>query len=201
MRRQDVNELHYIASIGNILSIKEHGILSHNEVRRRLIVVDDISNPEVQERRQKKRLPGGALLHDYANLYLNGRNAMLYCMKNKRHDLAVLAINPEILELPDVVITPENAAIEGNARFLPSPDGLEILDKDEIYAKWWTDGDKIAQERKKKRMMAEILVPNCVEARFINSAKVCNQKAKEAVEALGCGLSVAIDRHFFFGWD
>ena len=72
----NANYLYNITSIENLESILIHGILSKNKVSN-LTRHIDISNAEVQHRRDNVVLPNGKMLHDYANLYFNPRNAML----------------------------------------------------------------------------------------------------------------------------
>ena len=66
----------------------------------------------VQGIRARKRVPGGMVLHDYACLYICARNPMLFkrCQA-MRDDLCVLAFDPAVLDIPDVVIADHNAAL------------------------------------------------------------------------------------------
>jgi hypothetical protein len=75
MDRTEVTELHYLAPIANVRSIMERGLLSHHRASRLSRI--DISMQEVQDTRAKKHVPGGLSLHDYVNLYFNGRNKMM----------------------------------------------------------------------------------------------------------------------------
>jgi hypothetical protein len=80
MERSRVRELHYITDIANVPSILDHGILSHRLVERLVGPHITAASPEVQVRRAGKRMWTGRsarALHDYANLYLDARNAML----------------------------------------------------------------------------------------------------------------------------
>jgi hypothetical protein len=73
MNRSDVKELYFITYIENVLSILNRGILSHNKSRK--LMLRDISEKGVQERRAKKKIPGtNKSLHDYANLYFDAHN-------------------------------------------------------------------------------------------------------------------------------
>ena len=63
MNREDLEELHYITLIANILSIRERGILSHNRAKK-IPHDDSMAMPEIQERRKNKIVPGGNKLHD-----------------------------------------------------------------------------------------------------------------------------------------
>jgi len=72
MNRTDLQELHYITPIANLPSIRQHGLLSHNRVKK--LPSQSIAMPEIQERRERVQIPGGQPLHNYVNFYINARN-------------------------------------------------------------------------------------------------------------------------------
>ena len=55
MNRDEITELHFIAPIGNVPSIIQHGILSHRLAGR--IDHHSVAMPEIQERRKNKQIP------------------------------------------------------------------------------------------------------------------------------------------------
>src|SRR6266480_1769672 len=202
MNRTDLRELHNIAHFANLPSILTHGILSHNRARKRNPT--SIANQEVQEIRHSKSVPGGRPLHDYANLYISARNAMLYKVLGlpdspaPRHLLVgVLGVNTKVLDLPDVVITDRNAAASLSL-FLPSPSGLERLDKDMIFARYWTDEDPIVEMNKRESMMAEVLVPDKVAPGFLQRLYVCCEQAKRAASGMRLKIPTTVNRGLFF---
>src|SRR5690606_32670158 len=76
MTYDEVPELHFITPIENVSSILEHGIVCNRlaaKFRHHSIALD-----VVQQRRAEIRIPGGAPLHAYANLYFHARNPMMY---------------------------------------------------------------------------------------------------------------------------
>lgn len=79
-----VKFLFNINDLRNLKSIFQHGILSKNEKLIRDISSTDLSNPDVQKRRDDKRIPNHGMLHDYANLYFNPRNPMMYYLINHK---------------------------------------------------------------------------------------------------------------------
>lgn len=83
MNRADVAELHYITAIANVPSMLQHGILSHKLADE--LVHDSVAMPEIQERRENKRVPGGRMLHEYANMYLDAHNPMLSAIESAEH--------------------------------------------------------------------------------------------------------------------
>lgn len=154
MELNDIKELYYITPISNIESIMKHGILSHNKAKK--IKHESIANQDVQGLRANKKIPGtGRDLHDYVNLYFDAHNPML-CVKSKENDIiCVLCIKKKILSFSDeIIITDQNAA--KSCWFKTVAEGLPLLKKNEIYAKYWTN------KRLKGIKCAEVLVPNMI---------------------------------------
>ena len=195
MRRDELTELHYITAIANVPSILSNGILCHNRVAS--IPHTDVSMAEVQDIRQGKRVPGGDLLHNYANLYFSARNAMLYKLLARRNELAVLRVSPDVLDLPNVVISDGNAAV-GFTGFAPAPVGLVIVDSDLTFAQRWTHADPYEYRRRKAACCAEVLVPRSVPAKYIEGAFVASNLALRRFRALDVDLPVSRRRHLFF---
>lgn len=126
LRRSDIQELHCITPIANVPSIVRRGILCHE--RARAVAHISVADAEVQTRRASKRVPGGLRLHEYANLYIDARNVMMYVRKDGHLDLCVLRVSTDVLDLMNVVIADRNAAAD-LARFAPSPTGLALIDR------------------------------------------------------------------------
>jgi hypothetical protein len=197
MKVGELDYLGYITAIANVPSIIDAGILSHNRACRRSHI--DISMESVQDIRARKRVPGGLVLHDYACLYVCARNVMLYkrCL-TMRDELCVLAVEPAVLDLPDVVIADHNAAAS-IAAFGSYPDGLEALDYDKIFARYWTHPeDPMAEDRHRKEMCAEVLIPHRVDPAFIREAYVASSTARTGFADLGIDRNVTIKSDRFF---
>jgi hypothetical protein len=195
--RADVPRLYYITAIANLPSIIALGVLSHSRAARVAGHVS-IANQEVQDRRAGKRVPNGLMLHDYANFYINARNAMLFSLLDDHCDeMCVLGLAPELIDLPDVVVTDGNAAVQW-VTFRPAAEGLQRLDRDVIFLRYWPDPDPIVEERQRQAMQAEVLIPHQVPAQFVSEARVANATARKAVSDVGFALSCRIDRYMFF---
>ena len=164
MQREEIKELHYITHIDNVPSILQQGILSHRVANR--FAHKSVADEEVQSRRAKRTIPGGLRLHQYANLYFNARNAMMYIITRQMEipceDLTVLRIANAVLDRSDVVITATNAAAAVNPLWHTVLEGLPMLDATTIYADSWNHADMHAKRHHKQQMMAETLVPNRV---------------------------------------
>lgn len=196
MNRSDVKELYFITYIENVPSILNRGILSHNIISRN-INFRDISESGVQERRTKKKIPGtNKSLHDYANLYFDAHNPMLSKRRSENDKICVLIINNMVLDIDGVIITDQNAARE--CWFKTVVEGLQLLNKEEIYTTFWTDNsDPIKEYKQKGIKCAEVLVPDCVHSDYIIGAYVANSVAFDNL----CNLSdinVIIKSELFF---
>jgi hypothetical protein len=195
MNRADITELHYITMMLNVSSILKRGILCYREVQRH--EHHSVAMPEIQIRRAKKRVPGGLHLHDYANLYFCARNPMLFKRKDSHMDLCVLRVSLDVLDLAGVVVTDGNAASDYTG-YWPSPAGLDKVDKIRVFAEYWTDQDQISAWQKKSIKCAEVLVPKCVDARYITGAYVSCEEAKQSLGRFAPDMNVTIDAHLFF---
>lgn len=199
LRAADIDELHFITNIDNVPTILEYGILSHNEIRRRRLEHCSVADPEVQARRAIKVIPGGRKLHDYANLYLNARNPMMYVLlrSNNHEDLCVIRIDKAVLNLENVVISDENAA-RGWARFEPLPEGLRMIDREELFSNSWDHTDPYEKQRLKGIMCAEILVPTSVKKDYIRGAYVSSNVGNTSLSSKCSTLPITINSHLFF---
>ena len=200
MNRTDFQELHYITTIRNVPSILSRGILSHK--RSQEIKHNSVAMEAIQERRKKKIVPGGRPLHEYVNLYINARNKMLYKVLNEgsvQHtDLCILRIKTDVLDLADTVVVDRNAASD-YAGFYPASHGLKYLDRDLIFAEFWTHPyNPIEEWQHGSVICAEVLVPDRIDPSLIMGAYVSCPEAKTALEALEIDIPVTINSHLFF---
>jgi len=202
MKREDIKELHYITHIDNLLSISKNGILSHEKSKK--MQHKSVANTEVQEHRAKVVIPGGRKLHCYANLYFNARNPMMYVIvvDNEKHkELAVIQVDPSVLDGDGVIISDRNASSK-YVRFYPSPDGLAKLNKDYIFAKYWTDSDPFIELEKRSTICAEVLIPDCIPPEFIKGIHVsCNESLEKVKSLLISSLfidKISINTDLFF---
>lgn len=200
MHRSQIGELFYITNVGNIGSIRRFGILSHNGAARFAHSTVDLQ--AVQDIRAHVRVSRSRMLHDHANLYVCGRNAMMYYVTghNPIDEICVLRVSPDVLDLPDVVVTDGNAARQGMTRFRDSMTGVAALDYERVHAEWWSNHPTAAENYEHKRVkQAEVLVPDRVDPRLIIGAYAPTVTAASAVEAASRGrLPVIVARYPFF---
>lgn len=189
-----VREFQCIMPLANVPSVLQRGILSHERASK--FEHESAAMQEIQERRDRKRVPGGLRLHQYANLYFHARNPMLYKRKENAASLCILRVSTEVRHIQGVVITDQNAASDW-VRFL-HPDQYQLLDFDSIFAMDWRHpNDPIALRRHRLQKCAEVLVPHVVEPTFLLGAYVANQDAASRLRQV-CNLSITIDAGMFF---
>ncbi len=192
-----ITEFHNIMPISNMTSVMQHGLLSH--ARASQLNHADISLAEIQDRRDTKSIPQGRKLHEYANVYFHARNPMMSKRRDEAQNLCVLRVSNEILNIPNVVVTDQNAASD-YARFL-APDQMNrfTLDLDLIYASDWRHNDKISYWRHKSRKCAEVLVPDMIPVEYIFGVYVVNPQSAALLHQVGCHLPAEINSDLFFG--
>lgn len=190
-----VTELHCIMPITNIGSVMTHGILSYERAAK--LTHHSVAMQPVQDRRDRKEIPGGLKLHQYANLYFHARNPMLYKRLSEVATLCVLSVSTDVLAIEGTVISDQNAASD-YARFL-HPSQWGFLNFDAIYAENWKHpNDQIAEWRHKSRKCAEVLVPNRVEFRSLRGAYVIDDATAARLLQTGFNLPVRVDPVLFF---
>ena len=194
MTPAEIQELYYLTPISNLASIFSRGILSHNRAAKLRNSVS-IADPDVQQIRSTKVVPCGRPLWDYANLYINVRNPMMF--RRRFEQVCVVSVDRAVVDLPDVVVTDRNAA-SGGVRFAASPNGLSIVDKDLTFAMSWKHPEDERREwDHKARMCAEVLVPDLVDLRHILGVYVPNASRVAAVQNQ-CGRLAKIKGAMFF---
>lgn len=190
------NGFYNIMPISNLPSVMAHGILSNEKVKS--INHSSVAMPEIQERRDLVEVPNGLKLHQYANLYFDARNPMMY--KRQNEDICVIKVKADVLDIPDVVIADQNASSK-YACFMTPEMALESdsMNYDWIYAEDWRDDDQIEYIRKKSKKCAEVLVPHEVSSEYIDAIAVKNSTDKAKVEQLvPSNITVCVKPHIFF---
>lgn len=190
---REIQGLYYIAHFDNLPSILERGILSHNQAERLGIPRRAIDNSQVNQRRSQRVVPdsGGKTLWDFANLYFQPRNAMLYQTLHDRalgRNLAILALKKTLLNREDIYIAPGNAA-SLNSPILPAAAGRNALRAiaRQIDRDWWDHADG-----SKRTMMAECLVPESVSPREIEAIYVPSEAKRAELSALLANSGVQV---------
>src|SRR5260370_22837324 len=97
-----------------------------------------------------------------------------------RKNLAVVAVRPDVLNGPGVLLTDGNAA-NGPTQFYPVPDGLKVIENQwsVIQAEYWRSDDG-----SKRKIMAECLVPDMIPADNVLTVYVADQETKKRTDEL-----------------
>lgn len=181
--RERIENLYYIAPIENLPSILKQGILSHAEIERQGIEAVRIYDAEIVANRQKRLTPDGRSLWEFANLYFQPRNPMLYRVvhEGKSKNVVVLAIRPQVLDLAQYIAIGNAASLM--SEILPKEEGLRALRSREIWAMiksaWWRPEDG-----SKRIIMSECLVYGAIPPDFIHTVYVASHQTAEEVRRL-----------------
>ncbi len=195
--RSLVHELFYITNVANVESILGRGILSHNGVGR--LRHERVDLEVVQERRAHTPV-GDRMLHDFANLYVCGRNPMMFYIKsnNPIEDVCLLRVTPTVLDLVGVVVMDGNAASAGTRADAPDP-GLARISFDRIHAEFWTHpDDPVEYYRHKREKWAEVLVPDLVDPAYIIGAYAPMTATADRIRPILGDLDLRVASYPFF---
>jgi hypothetical protein len=196
MRRDDLTELHCIMPIANVRSVMQHGILSHQRAIR--LDHESVADEAIQTLRKPVRVPGARFAHEYANLYFNARNAMMYVRRHRHRELCVLRVATDVLDVDGTLVTDMNLASDWALPTKPDDAGLARLDRDTIFAHSWNHPDELTKQKHKSRMMAEVLVPDRVPPAYISGAYVSCSDARAALARDAPNLPVVVRPYLFF---
>ena len=198
MKKNNIKSLYYITHIQNLPSILNQGILSHQKVEELGVAYTPIYDSDIVSKRKDKFTPEKNSLWEYANLYFQPRNPMMYRViheQNKRN-LAIVGVKSEVLNLDRVRVTDGNAANDPT-KFFPIKEGLVMLRNQWkiIQSDWWND-----QDGSKRKIMSECLIPGQISPKFIDSIFVVDHQAKKQVESIINSAKVHIipEPHMFF---
>jgi O-acetyl-ADP-ribose deacetylase (regulator of RNase III) len=181
-RRAEIKGLFYITHVENVPSILKHGILSHGQIEAQNVPFTAIYDAAIVSNRKAKPTPDRASLWEYANLYFQPRNPMMYRVvcERRRTDVAVVGVKPDVLQLPHVLITDGNAA-SGPTRFFNVSDGLEVIEGQwrDIQAEYWNN-----LNGSKRKIMAECLVPERITPDHVHTIFVADHESQERLKRL-----------------
>jgi O-acetyl-ADP-ribose deacetylase (regulator of RNase III) len=197
-RETDIRSLYYITHVQNLPSILHNGILSHGQIESHGIPFTPIYDADIVSNRKDKTTPDNKSLWEYANVYFQARNPMMYRVVHEkgRRELAVVGVTPTIVDGKGVLVTDGNAASKATG-FLRAPEGLKRLRDDWriVQAEYWNDRDG-----SKRKIMAELLVPERIAPECIHTVFVADHETKQKVEGLigGARVPVVPEPNMFF---
>jgi len=198
---KNIKSLFYITHIKNLSSILKQGISSHQIVTQHNLYYEAVYNPQIVQRRQQRQTPDGKSLWEYANLYFQPRNPMLYQVVNTvgKRNVVVLGVKPRVLDQPKAYLALGNAAVSLSP-ILPVREGLAQLKQDDwkiLNSHWWK-----SEDGSKRKIMAECLIPDRVEPNEIHNIYVVDQSTAQAVyeivKKIPLRIEVVIEPFMFF---
>jgi hypothetical protein len=152
----------------------------------------------LQEKRDGKRIPDGLLIHNYACLYFDAHNPMMYKRINEGENLCVFRISKDIDEIQGVVFSDQNASSK-YARFYTPAEGYQRLNFDAIYAEDWRHfGDEITYWRHKSTKCAEVLVPYEIPISYLTGIYTFNENMRQYIQKKCSTLPVTVNPYLFF---
>jgi hypothetical protein len=195
MTYEEVVELHNITPLENLGSTLERGILSHDQAK--AVKHSSVAMEDVQDRRANVILPNKQRLHSYANLYMNARNTMMYVRKDSHETLCVVRVDKSVLLREGTIVTDQNAA-KSAVRFSSAISGLGRIDRNVVFATYWTHDDPLETMRHKAAMCAEVLIPDLVDPKYIRGVYVSCPETRAWVRESFPDLDVVMKANLFF---
>jgi hypothetical protein len=189
--------LYYITHIDNLGSMLEKGILSHAEMESRGIPFTAIYDAEIVSNRKARQTPDGRSLWDYANVYFQARNAMLFRVTREKgvDEICIIGVRKDVLNRPDVLIANGNAA-SYQSEIARHDEGIKAVPQimRNVDKEWWSDSDG-----SKREMMAECLIPSAISPDLITAIYVGSDAALRRAQAVTPSrVPVTREPHLFF---
>jgi TPR repeat protein len=184
-----IDALYHITHIDNVEDILNNGILSHTKAHKGFNP-EDISMPEAQQYRVKKEPIYNHSIHDYAPLYIQPKNPMLFVLKEKQSDLCILEVDINILRSDKFLFTDGNAASKATKFYKSSSDVNKIPIK-VLEADYWND----FEDGKRKRC-AEVLIHSSIPTKYINTIHCFNHKTMNKLSYLNIDTQVSHKMYF-----
>lgn len=201
MSRKHIKGLYYITHINNLASILQYGILSHREVETQNVAFTPVYNENIVHNRKERLTPDQRSLWDYANLYFQPRNPMLYKVLNEKstREIVILGVKPQVLDTKGAFIALGNAA-HSQTEIVDVATGRKAITGEFwpiIHSDWWKPEDGT-----KRKIMAECLIPHVIAPTAIHSIFVAHPSVADTVRSIIAeiprSVEVVIEPHLFF---
>jgi hypothetical protein len=174
----------------------ERGILSHAEMESRRLPYTAIYDEKIVTDRKARHTPDGKSLWDYANVYFQARNAMLFRVTREKgvDEICIIGVRKDLLNRHDGLIANGNAAsyqseiVRHDEGVRSVPQIMRNVDKE-----WWSDSDG-----SKREMMAECLIPGAIPPDFITAVYVGSDAALKRAQSVVGPVPVTREPYLFF---
>lgn len=180
MRYPDVRSLYYITHIDNVCSILERGILSHKKIEEEQIPSTPIYDSEIVNNRKERLTPANVSLWEYANSYFQARNPMLYRVINEKdkNDIVIIGVSGEVIEKQGRVFVTTGNAANNDTEIFSLKEGYSKIPWKILKSEYWNNSDG-----SKRRIMAECLVPESINSKYIDTVYVASPSVAEKLKA------------------
>ncbi len=138
LKENNINCLWHLTHINNITEILQYGILNHYDAHARKADLIDISDSEAQKWRERRDPYYNRRVHDYAPLYINPRNPMLYVRNHLQNYLCLIEVSFSVLVEGNYLLADGNAASR-DTLFFNSITSIPSLPCNVLNAHYWTD--------------------------------------------------------------
>ena len=182
MAELNIRWLYYLAHIDNLSLLLERGILSQKIRSEENIQYTQIADSNIVGRRRYKQTPDGKSLWDYANLFFQPRNPMLFRVIDEKgtQNLVVFRIANTVFREPGIFIA-DGIAANYQTKFYRLSESLEMfqthqeITQSASWISWNHDPDL------RRKLMAECLVPNRVDPKHIQQFIVADQVVANSI--------------------
>jgi len=193
-----IKSLYYITHVDNIPSIIEKGIMSHGEMDARGIPCTPIYDAQIVSNRKEKTTPAGETLWNYANLYFQARNPMMYRVmrEKKMTEIGVIGVDPAVMDQSSNIYITDGNAASWATEFYSVMEGRKALARQwkDVTASYWRESDG-----SKRKIMAECLVPQKISPELIHSVFLCDKQIQQSLRSkIPTRISVVYEPSIFF---
>lgn len=194
--------LFYIAHLDNLSSILKLGVLSHNLAHKSGFVSTDISNQQVNARRNRVDPNLGGNIHDFTPLYFNHKNPMLYtlCKNTDRNKLILLKVNPHILLAENVSFSDGNASVR-STKFYNDIEQFNNLNWTLINSGSWNHYEIDVKREQSRIMCSEVLAKEKIPSYYINEIFVYSEETLQQVLLMfpnHLGIKTSVNKRLYF---
>ncbi|MFZ4790500.1 MAG: DUF4433 domain-containing protein [Candidatus Competibacteraceae bacterium] len=185
-----IKSLWHITHKNNINSICKIGILSNYDAHKIKPDFVDISDSSVQRWRERRDPYYQHTIHEYAPLYINPRNPMLYIRKHLQNDICIIEVCPSVLEENIYLISDGNAASK-DTKLFQSINSIKHLPWGILTSDRWYD-----KPDGKRKMCAEVLIFPNILPKYIKSIHCYSMDTVGDIR--NCGKPVVQTNNLYF---
>lgn len=196
LQKYPITAFYHMTALSNLESILQNGLLSHSEAYQQNLVRTDISDNEVNDRRQRKEPKNNKKIHDYVPFYFNPKNPMLYRRKDLQNIIVILEVDKRLIYQKSNLFTDGNAA-SNSTQFYNQLSNLQDVDWTALQRAYWND-----YPDGKRIRCAEVLVFPKMPRNYIlkihsNNLDAMN-KTRALVRNFGLDIPCKLSSKFYF---